>query len=50
LKPDLIISHHMALEDAARAYAMFDKKEDDCRKVVLTPSAPQPVRTAVHAA
>jgi len=40
LKPEVIISHHMALEDAARGYAIFDEKEDDCRKVVLTPSGP----------
>lgn len=40
LKPEAIISHHMALEDAARGYAIFDEKEDDCRKVVLTPSGP----------
>ncbi|WP_285404645.1 zinc-dependent alcohol dehydrogenase [Luteibacter sp. ME-Dv--P-043b] len=37
LEPDIIISHRMKLADAARGYEMFDKKEDDCRKVVLTP-------------
>jgi threonine dehydrogenase-like Zn-dependent dehydrogenase len=37
LKPDVIISHQLSLEDAARGYEMFDKKLDDCRKVVLTP-------------
>lgn len=37
LHPDIIISHRMALEEAARAYHMFDQKHDACRKVVLTP-------------
>lgn len=37
LKPEVIISHRMKLEDAARGYEMFEKREDDCRKVVLTP-------------
>ncbi len=37
LKPEVIISHHMALDDAARGYEMFDKKQDGCRKIVLTP-------------
>ena len=39
LKPELIISHRMALADAARGYEIFNKKEEDCRKVVLTPAA-----------
>jgi threonine dehydrogenase-like Zn-dependent dehydrogenase len=37
LKPEIIISHRMSLADAAQGYATFDKAEDDCRKVVLTP-------------
>ena len=37
LQPDVIISHRMKLADAAEGYRMFDKKLDDCRKVVLTP-------------
>jgi threonine dehydrogenase-like Zn-dependent dehydrogenase len=37
LHPDVIISHRMSLAQAAAAYKIFDKKEDDCRKVVLTP-------------
>jgi len=37
LDPDIIISHRMKLADAARGYEVFDKKEEDCRKVVLTP-------------
>ncbi|GGB95800.1 glutathione-dependent formaldehyde dehydrogenase [Oxalicibacterium flavum] len=37
LHPDVIISHRLKLEDAAEGYRIFDKKEEDCRKVVLTP-------------
>ncbi len=37
MRPEVIISHRMKLADAARAYAIFDGKEEDCRKVVLTP-------------
>ncbi len=37
MKPEVIISHRMKLEDAARGYEIFEKREDDCRKVVLTP-------------
>jgi threonine dehydrogenase-like Zn-dependent dehydrogenase len=37
IKPEIIISHRLSLADAAEGYATFDKAEDDCRKVVLTP-------------
>ncbi len=37
LKPEVIVSHHLSLDDAVRGYHLFDRKEDDCRKVVLTP-------------
>ncbi|NDK38414.1 glutathione-dependent formaldehyde dehydrogenase [Pseudoxanthomonas gei] len=37
IQPEIIISHRMSLADAAEGYATFDKAEDDCRKVVLTP-------------
>ena len=47
LKPEVIISHHMALADAEKGYALFDGKEEDCRKVVLTPGGPR--RGADHA-
>jgi len=39
LSPEVIISHRLPLEEAARGYSMFNDKEDDCRKVVLTTSA-----------
>jgi threonine dehydrogenase-like Zn-dependent dehydrogenase len=37
LNPDIIISHRLRLEDAAEGYRIFDKKEDNCRKVILRP-------------
>jgi threonine dehydrogenase-like Zn-dependent dehydrogenase len=37
MKPDVIISHRLPLADAARGYEIFNGKEEDCRKVVLTP-------------
>lgn len=37
LQPGDIISHRMRLADAAQGYAMFDAKDDDCRKIVLIP-------------
>jgi threonine dehydrogenase-like Zn-dependent dehydrogenase len=37
LQPDIIVSHRMKLADAARGYEMFEEKQDDCRKIVLTP-------------
>jgi threonine dehydrogenase-like Zn-dependent dehydrogenase len=37
LNPEVIISHRMSLAQAAEGYKMFDKKEDNCRKIVLRP-------------
>jgi len=37
LAPEAIITHRLPLTEAARGYATFDKKEEDCRKVVLIP-------------
>ncbi|WP_249583800.1 zinc-dependent alcohol dehydrogenase [Pseudomonas viridiflava] len=37
LQPEAIITHRMSLEEAATAYKIFDKKEEECRKVILTP-------------
>ena len=37
LDPEVIISHRMALSEAERGYEIFDKADDACRKVVLTP-------------
>ena len=36
LKPETIISHRMPLADAASGYKIFNDKQEDCRKVVLT--------------
>jgi len=40
LKPEVIITHHMTLDDAAKGYEIFEKAEENCRKVVLTPYGP----------
>jgi len=37
LNPNVIISHRLPLAEAALGYRIFDKKEEDCRKVVLIP-------------
>ncbi len=37
LKQTSIISQRMPLAEAARGYEVFDKKLEDCRKVVPTP-------------
>ncbi|HBK45736.1 MAG TPA: glutathione-dependent formaldehyde dehydrogenase [Xanthomonadaceae bacterium] len=39
LDPGVIVSHHISLEDAASGYEVFDKKQQDCRKVIMTPHA-----------
>jgi threonine dehydrogenase-like Zn-dependent dehydrogenase len=43
LQPEVIISHHLPLADAARGYEIFNEKKEDCRKVVLTPGGPAAV-------
>lgn len=37
IRCDDVISHRMALADAAKGYEIFNKKEDNCVKVVLNP-------------
>lgn len=37
LKPEVIISHRLPLNDAAEGYRIFNEKEDNCRKVILRP-------------
>ncbi|WP_273779306.1 zinc-dependent alcohol dehydrogenase [Acinetobacter sp. GSS19] len=37
LSPEVIITHRMNLSDAAEGYRIFDQREQDCRKVILTP-------------
>ena len=38
LHPETIITHTLPLTEAARGYEIFEKKQEDCRKVVLTPA------------
>jgi threonine dehydrogenase-like Zn-dependent dehydrogenase len=37
LKPEAIITHRLPLADAVRAYEVFEKRQEECRKVVLRP-------------
>ena len=37
LTPEEIVTHHLPLEDAARGYDIFAKREEECRKVILVP-------------
>lgn len=39
LTPQTLITHRLSLEQAAEGYRIFDKKEEDCRKVILTPGS-----------
>jgi threonine dehydrogenase-like Zn-dependent dehydrogenase len=38
LHPEVIITHRLPLHEAARGYELFEHKQEDCRKVILTPS------------
>jgi threonine dehydrogenase-like Zn-dependent dehydrogenase len=37
LEPDAIVTHRLPLAEAARGYEVFEKKQEDCRKVILLP-------------
>jgi threonine dehydrogenase-like Zn-dependent dehydrogenase len=37
IDPTVVITHRLPLDDASKAYDIFDKKVDDCIKVVLKP-------------
>src|SRR5919106_1359549 len=37
IDPSFVITHRMRLDDAPEAYDIFNNKEDECMKVVLTP-------------
>jgi threonine dehydrogenase-like Zn-dependent dehydrogenase len=37
IDPSFIVSHHMPLDDAPRAYEVFKHKADNCTKIVLKP-------------
>lgn len=38
LHPEVIITHRLPLDQAVRGYELFEQKQEDCRKVILTPS------------
>jgi threonine dehydrogenase-like Zn-dependent dehydrogenase len=38
IDPTFVITHHMALEDAAHGYEIFNRKMDGCEKIVLKAS------------
>lgn len=37
IKPEEIITHHLPLDQAAEGYKIFEKREEECRKVILVP-------------
>jgi threonine dehydrogenase-like Zn-dependent dehydrogenase len=37
IDPSFVITHRTRIEDAPYGYEIFPNKQDDCRKVVLTP-------------
>jgi threonine dehydrogenase-like Zn-dependent dehydrogenase len=37
IDPSFVITHHMSLADAPRGYDIFNKKMDNCEKIVLKP-------------
>lgn len=39
LTPEEIITHHLPLSEAADAYKIFEKRKEDCRKVILVPGS-----------
>jgi len=42
LTPEEIVTHYLPLADAERAYKIFEKREEACRKVILVPGAESP--------
>lgn len=39
LTPEEIVTHYMPFEEAARGYEIFEKRQEDCRKIILVPGA-----------
>ena len=39
LKPEEIVTHYMPFEEAARGYEIFEKREEECSKVIMVPGA-----------
>lgn len=50
LQPEVIVTHNLPLEDAARGYEIFNEKQEDCRKVILRPNAPAASASTVEPA
>ncbi|MDF2783687.1 MAG: alcohol dehydrogenase [Pantoea eucrina] len=46
LTPEEIVTHHMPLEAAAEGYEIFDKRKEDCRKIILVPGMKSTTATA----
>lgn len=46
IKPEEIITHHMPLARAEEAYKIFEKREEECRKVILVPGLTETLRHA----
>jgi threonine dehydrogenase-like Zn-dependent dehydrogenase len=40
--PTFFVTHHMSLDDAPRAYKIFDQKEENALKIILKPSSVEP--------
>lgn len=43
LKPSIVITHVMPLEDGQKGYDLFNDKKDGCVKVILQPGATEAV-------
>ncbi|WP_333850702.1 zinc-dependent alcohol dehydrogenase [Leclercia sp.] len=39
ITPEEIVTHYLPFEEAARGYEIFDKRQEDCRKIILVPGA-----------
>jgi len=42
IHPEEIVTHYMPLDAAAEGYKIFEKREEECRKVILVPGAASP--------
>ena len=38
IDPSFVVTHRMKLTDAARGFATFNRKQDGCIKIVMTPN------------
>jgi len=42
IHPEEIVTHYQPLDAAEQGYKIFDKREEECRKVILVPGATTP--------